>query len=140
MLREKINVLRSEYYKIQVDSKDEMTSIRAQLEVAKEQLANYEGIEHEIDEAIMKSAVNDYDGANPLLTVMGSVPTTSKRRIQQVFFNINDKAINLAQRLQAKQRECESLYRQLRDKDQEIEKLKDEITINRDVIDKMNQP
>lgn len=81
MLREKINVLKSEYYKAQVDAKDEMTTIKAQLEVAREQLANYEGIEHEIDEAIMKSAAIEHDGANPLLTVMGQVPTSSKRRI-----------------------------------------------------------
>jgi progesterone-induced-blocking factor 1 len=32
-----------------------MTSIKAQLEVAREQLLNYEGIEKEIDEAIMKA-------------------------------------------------------------------------------------
>ena len=31
MLREKINILKSEYYKCQVDSKDDMTSIKAQL-------------------------------------------------------------------------------------------------------------
>jgi len=29
MLREKINVLKSEYYKAQVDAKDEMTTIKA---------------------------------------------------------------------------------------------------------------
>jgi progesterone-induced-blocking factor 1 len=71
MLREKINVLKSEYYRSQVDAKEEMTGIKAQLEVAREQLANYEGIEHEIDQAIMKSAIDDHDGANPLLSVMG---------------------------------------------------------------------
>jgi hypothetical protein len=40
--------------------------------------------------------------------------------------------------LQAKQRETEQLYKQLRDRDQEIEKLREEVHIQRDVIDKMN--
>lgn len=84
MLREKINVIKSEYYKGQVDAKEEMTTTRAQLEVAREQLANYEGIENEIDQAIMKASVNDYDNTNPLLNVMGQLPTSNKRRIQQV--------------------------------------------------------
>lgn len=109
-----------------------MSHIRAQLQVAKEQLSNYEGIEREIDEAIMKSAGQDYDPNNPLLGMMGSVPTSSKRRIQQ--------SLNLAQRLQAKQREVEQLYRQIREKDSEIEKLKEDVSVQKDVIDKVHQP
>lgn len=78
----------------------------------------------------MKSAENDYDGNNPLLGFMGSVPTSSKRRIQQ--------SLNLAQRLQAKQRDSENLLKQLHEKDSNIEKLKEEIQIQRNVIDKTN--
>ena len=41
MLREKINILKSEYYKCQVDSKDDMTSIKAQLVFIKIYLYKY---------------------------------------------------------------------------------------------------
>ncbi|CAD8069072.1 unnamed protein product [Paramecium sonneborni] len=132
MLREKINVLKAEYYKCQVEAKEQMSNINAQLQVAKEQLTNYEGIEREIDDAIMKSAGNDYDAMNPLLGFMGTVPTSSKRRIQQ--------ALNLAQRLQAKQRESEELQKQLREKQSEIERLQEETKLQRDVLDKTHQP
>lgn len=53
MLREKVNILKSEYYKLEVNQKDEFIQMRANLAVAKEQLANYELIEKEIDEAIV---------------------------------------------------------------------------------------
>lgn len=129
MLREKINVLKSEYYKMQVDCKDEMTGLKAQLEVAREQLQNYEGMEKEIDEAIHKASGDD---SNQLLGFINTVPTSNKRRIQQ--------ALNLAQRLQAKQRETEQLHKTIREKDSEIEKLKEEVEVQRDVIDKMHQP
>ncbi|CAD8109310.1 unnamed protein product [Paramecium primaurelia] len=132
MLREKINVLKAEYYKCQVEAKEQMSNINAQLQVAKEQLTNYEGIEKEIDDAIMKSAGNEYDAMNPLLGFMGTVPTSSKRRIQQ--------ALNLAQRLQAKQRESEELQKQLREKQSEIERLQEETKLQRDVLDKTHQP
>ena len=36
MLREKINVLKAEYYKCQVEAKESMSNINAQLQVAKE--------------------------------------------------------------------------------------------------------
>ncbi|CAD8157235.1 unnamed protein product [Paramecium pentaurelia] len=132
MLREKINVLKAEYYKCQVEAKEQMCSINAQLQVAKEQLTNYEGIEKEIDDAIMKSAGNEYDAMNPLLGFMGTVPTSSKRRIQQ--------ALNLAQRLQVKQRESEELQKQLRGKISEIERLQEETKLQRDILDKTHQP
>lgn len=73
-----------------------MSSLKAQVAVLKEQLANYELIEKEIDEAVVSLAkINPND--NSIFTgTLNSIPTSNKRRIQQ--------ALGLAQRLQAKQR------------------------------------
>lgn len=97
MLREKLNVVKGEYYKAEANGKEEMSSLKAQVAVLREQLANYEIIEKEMDEAVLslaKLSPND----NSLYThTLNSIPTSNKRRIQQ--------ALGLAQRLQAKQRE-----------------------------------
>ena len=52
MQRDKINILKAEYYKLEVEGREHNSDIRAQLAVAKEQLANYESMEKEIDQAI----------------------------------------------------------------------------------------
>ena len=49
MYREKVNVLKAEYYKVEARSKTDNADIRAKLEVMKERLANYENIEKEIN-------------------------------------------------------------------------------------------
>ena len=49
MLREKLNLVKGEYYKSEANGKDEMSSLKAQVAVLREQLANYEVIEREID-------------------------------------------------------------------------------------------
>ena len=64
------------------------------------------------------------------MNTIGLLPTTSKRRMQQ--------AINLAQRLQAKQRESEQYLRQIKDKQDEIDKLKEELAVARQLVDRVN--
>lgn len=49
MLKEKVNLLKAEFYKSEANAKDSQSSLRAQVAVMKEQLANYELIEKEID-------------------------------------------------------------------------------------------
>ena len=46
MLREKLNVVKGEYYKSEANGKEEMSSLKAQVAVLREQLANYEIIEN----------------------------------------------------------------------------------------------
>ena len=67
----------------------------------KEQLANYELIEKEIDEAVVSLSNLKPNENNIYLNTLNSVPTSNKRRIQQ--------ALGLAQRLQAKQREMDEV-------------------------------
>lgn len=68
-LKSKIDVLKTEYYKLESTARQGTADIRAELAVAKERLANYELIEKELDQAIMHvsndSAVED-DGTNAI--------------------------------------------------------------------------
>lgn len=76
-----------------------MSGLKAQVAVLREQLANYEIIEKEMDEAIVTMGQVSPNDHNIFNGTLHSVPTSNKRRIQQ--------ALGLAQRLQAKQREHE---------------------------------
>ena len=67
-LKSKIDVLKSEYYKLESTNRQGSADIKAELAVCKERLANYELIEKELDQAIMNVANNDLDG-NPIDTV-----------------------------------------------------------------------
>jgi progesterone-induced-blocking factor 1 len=124
-LKSKIDVLKTEYYKLESTARQGTADIRAELAVAKERLANYELIEKELDQAIMHvandSAVEE-DGTNAignaLIQTITSAPTTAKRRIQQ--------SLLLANRLQSKQRDYESLQKELLAYKQKIEKLEDD--------------
>ena len=49
MYKEKVNLIESEYYKVEASSRNDNAEIRAKLEVMKERLANYENIETEIN-------------------------------------------------------------------------------------------
>ncbi len=57
--KQKIDVLKSEYYKLESMQRQGGAEIRAELAVCKERLANYELIEKELDQAIMHVASND---------------------------------------------------------------------------------
>ena len=94
-----MNCLKGEYYKQEASSKDEMSDLKAKIAVYREQLANYELIEKEIDEAILSLGRLNPNDNSIFTSTIGSVPTSSKRRIQQ--------ALSLAQRLQSKQKEHE---------------------------------
>ena len=58
-LRQKLDVLRSEYYKLESTARQGNADIKAELAVARERLGNYEMIERELDQAIMHVAEND---------------------------------------------------------------------------------
>lgn len=58
-LRAKLDILKSEYYKLESTARQGSADIKAELAVTKERLANYELIEKELDQAIMHVAEND---------------------------------------------------------------------------------
>jgi hypothetical protein len=87
-LSAKIDVLKSEFYKLESTARQGSADIKAELAVSKERLANYELIEKELDSAIMNVAGEasvDDDGTNTignaLVQTITSAPTTAKRRI-----------------------------------------------------------
>ena len=86
-LKSKIDILKSEYYKLESLNRQGSADIRAELAVCKERLGNYELIEKELDQAIMNVANNEnIDGGidtvgNALISTITSAPTTAKRRI-----------------------------------------------------------
>lgn len=90
-LRQKIDLLKSEFYKLEATARQGTSGIKAELAVCQERLANYEIIEKELDQAIMSVANGDSsieaDGTNSvgqaLIQTITSAPTSSKRRIQQ---------------------------------------------------------
>ena len=56
MLKQKLDCLKSEYYKMESTARQGSGDIRAELAVCKERLAHYEMIEKELDQAIMHVA------------------------------------------------------------------------------------
>lgn len=89
-LKSKLDVLKSEYYKLESTARQGNADIKAELAVTRERLGNYEMIEKELDQAIMHVAENDqiqgdgaYDVGNALIQTITNAPTTAKRRIQQ---------------------------------------------------------
>lgn len=136
MLKDKINILKGEYYKLEGSLKEGSAGVRAQLAVSKEQLANYEAIEREIDEAIVglasKSSGFDSNTENIFLQTLQSSPTASKRRIQQ--------ALALAQRLNIKQNEVKELLKENVECKNRIETLENELRIAKSLLEKGNQP
>jgi len=134
MLREKNNVLKGEYYKLEANMKEESAGIRAQLAVAKEQLSNYEAIENEIDRAVtgLGNLGETKDGGDLFMQTLHGAPTASRRRIQQ--------AIALGQKLNAKQKECEELQSRLTDVERRKEQLESELTLSKSLLNKTDQP
>jgi len=133
MLREKNNVLKGEYYKLEANMKEESAGIRAQLAVAKEQLSNYEAIENEIDRAVTGlGSLGETNANDVFMQTLHGAPTASRRRIQQ--------AIALGQRLNAKQKECEELQARLTEVERRKESLEQELTLSKSLLNKTDQP
>lgn len=121
MLRDKVDVLKQEFYKAEHKSTQESADIRAQLAVAKEQLRQYALIEHELDEAIKNQQIGGV-----------SAPTTSQRRIQQ--------SLQLAKQLKEKQDQCEELTAAKAHLEAEVEKLSGEVHISKRLLSHTDQP
>ena len=138
-LKQKIDVLKGEYYKLESLSRQGNADIKAELAVCKERLANYELIEKELDQAIMNVANSDRidegpmgDVGSALIATITSAPTTSKRRIQQ--------SLLLANRLQAKQKEVEELQLEIKDLKEKVGAHESDAKLQRRLLEKTNQP
>eukprot|EP01017_Pseudomicrothorax_dubius_P034085 TRINITY_DN4630_c0_g1_i1.p1 TRINITY_DN4630_c0_g1~~TRINITY_DN4630_c0_g1_i1.p1 ORF type:complete len:634 (+),score=208.33 TRINITY_DN4630_c0_g1_i1:584-2485(+) len=128
MLREKLNVLKAEYYKAEANGKQEAADVKAQLAFMREKVLAYEAIEKEIDATI----VNLADGGREGESTLNMAPTLTKRRIQQ--------ALSLAQKLSDKTKECEELKKALEDLRAREGQLQEEFDSLKDLMSKTNQP
>lgn len=137
--RQKLDLLKTEFFKLESTSREGGADVKAQLAVAKERLGNYEMIEKELDSAIMNIASGagiDDDGTNAvgsaLINTITSAPTSSKRRIQQ--------SLLLANRLQTKQKENEALQKELSTYKISIDNLQSDVKLQSRLVQRANQP
>ena len=99
----------------------------------KERVAQYEHIEKELDDAIMNAAEGTAgDPPSDVLTTLGSAPTASKRRVQQ--------SLALANRLQAKAKECERLMQENVNLQKKLRDYEDDAQMYKRLAGKANQP
>ena len=131
MLREKLNVLKSEFYKLECSGKEDQIEIKSQLAVAKEKLSNYESIENEIDSAINGLSAGQLSGDNLYGQILMGAPTAGRRRIQQ--------SLELAKRLQEKQKESERMRQQVNELTIELERKEKEIEFSKSLVSRSNQ-
>jgi progesterone-induced-blocking factor 1 len=121
LLRAKVEVLRQEFYKAESKCAQENAEVKAQLAVARENLAQYALIEQELDEAIRNQ---DVEGLQ--------APTSSKRRIQQ--------SLELAKQLKAKQKQVESLRTENVRLKTDLESATDELNFTKKLLNQTEQP
>jgi len=133
-LKEKLDVLRAEYYKLESSNRQDQADIRAENAMFKERLKNYEQIEQELDQAIVQASEGGIasDLGNALASAIAHAPTTAKRRIQQ--------SLILSNKLLEKQKEMEELGEKLKEYRRENEKLAEELQMYKRLSEKTNQP
>lgn len=139
-LKQKLDLLKQEYYKLESTARAGSGEIRAELAVAKERLAHYELIEKELDQAIMhvaedttKDAIGEgFEVGNALIQTITQAPTTAKRRIQQ--------SLLLANRLQCKQKEVEALQLEVKQFKDKLENTEADAKLHKRLLERTNQP
>jgi hypothetical protein len=134
-MKQQIEVLKKEYYTLEVQHRESRAGERAELASLKEQLRGYMDVERELDASIracsgMQGGASgagtcdtlppqSIDEALLLGTTLGGAPTSAQRRIQQ--------SLLLAQEVQRRTRELVECRAQLREADAETERLSDEL-------------
>lgn len=134
-MRQQIEVLKKEYYTLEVQHREGRAAERAELASLKEQLKGYMDVERELDAAIRACSgvqgVSQSDTLPPqsideallLGTTLGGAPTSAQRRIQQ--------SLLLAQEVQRRTRELVECRAQLREAEGETERLSEELGATR---------
>jgi chromosome segregation ATPase len=134
-LRQQVDVLRKEYYTLEVQHREGRAAERAELASLKEQLKGYVEVERELDAAIracsgVQTVMPDgstcdelppqsIDEALLIGTTLGGAPTSGQRRIQQ--------SLLLAQEVQRRTREMLQCRAQAHELEGEVERLREEL-------------
>lgn len=103
MLREKLNILKTEIFKVKGQSNEELSQIRAENIMFKRELDSYNKIENEIDKGILETC--KFSEKSPdFLKTLSSIPTSKNKRILQ--------AIKLGNKLTEKEKELNDLIKE----------------------------
>jgi chromosome segregation ATPase len=133
MHKDKIAILRAEFFKAEAKSKEDNSELKAKNLVLEEKLKNYENIENDIDQAVLGFGTTRPDAQdNIYLGSIGMAPTSTQRRVQQ--------SISLAQKLNEKQNEVNKLRVGLKDKENDLQRCKDELFMTQELLQKTKHP
>ena len=133
-LHDKQDVIKSEYYKLESNSKQGQSDIKAENAMLKERLKNYEQIEKELDQAIMQASTGEGGSelSQALAATITQAPTTAKRRIHQ--------SLMLSNKLLTKQKELDETNKGLKECKEKVEQQEEEIKMYKRISEKTNQP
>ncbi len=133
-LKDKLDLMRSEYYKLESGAQQSQADIRAENAMLKERLRNYEQIEKELDQAIMQVGTGEGGSelSQALAATITQAPTTAKRRIQQ--------SLLLSNKLLAKQKELDALNERLKETKEENDRIAEELKMYKRLSEKTSQP
>eukprot|EP00928_Gymnodinium_smaydae_P043791 TRINITY_DN2927_c0_g1_i1.p1 TRINITY_DN2927_c0_g1~~TRINITY_DN2927_c0_g1_i1.p1 ORF type:complete len:880 (+),score=144.76 TRINITY_DN2927_c0_g1_i1:89-2728(+) len=145
-LKQQVEVLKKEYYTLEVQHREGRAAERAELLSLREQLRSYAEVERELDSAIRAcaegpgtalaadgtGAPRNVDEALLLGTTLASAPTSAQRRIQQ--------SLLLAQELQRRGVELAKLRASESESRSEIERLTSELEVTRKELQYSSEP
>jgi hypothetical protein len=141
-LKQKLDLVRKEYYTLEVQHREGRAADRAELSSLKGQLGAYVEIERELDAAIRASAegptiggsasAQSIDEALLLGTTLASAPSSAQRRIQQ--------SLILAQEVQRRTLELGKLRAAYQEREVEIERLRQDLAVARKELEYSSEP
>ncbi len=133
-MREKLDLVKNDYYRLEANERQKNADALAQVAVYKERIAQYEAIEKELDDAIINVAESEEqtEVGDIVLNAVKAAPTAANRRVQQ--------SLLLANRLQAKQKECERLKKEIKDMKTQVRNTVEDSKMFKRLSDKAGQP
>jgi len=145
-LKQQVEVLKREYYTLEVQHREGRATERAELVNLREQLRAYGEVERELDASIracaegpaetqkrgMLGQPQSVDEALLLGTTLASAPTSSQRRIQQ--------SLLLAQELQRRTRDLGNARSALAESEAEVTRVKEELEVIKKELHYSSEP
>ena len=130
--REKLEVLKAEYYALQARSTERGAELDAKLSAALEKLSSYEQLESELVKMVVAGGGSDMQGPTAAANPAVRVPSSAQRRL--------DQCLSLSRELLASQRQAEELRDALADRTAEAERLREQLGGAQQRIRQAGQP
>ena len=130
MLREKLNILKTEIFKIKSHYNEELSQIRAENIMFKRELDSYNKIENEIDKGIMETC--KFNKSPDFLKTLSSIPTSKNKRILQ--------AVKLGNKLIGKEKELNNLIKENENLKNKLENIEIEHNSLKEVFKQSKEP